>query len=111
MELGRPLLYFVAVSPGLYDPVFPCYVVGDSPPQLAFHLMADARRDPSAAIEDPQLNIPLKAYATRTRLSSMRPTSYLIGMSVEFRRSRTDSRCAVSITQRLTGTFSGFGQI
>jgi putative restriction endonuclease len=65
MELGRPLLYLVAVSPGVYDPVFPCYVVGDAPAQLAFHLMADARRDPSAAIEDPGLNIPLKAYATR----------------------------------------------
>ena len=65
MELGRPLLYLVAVDPGLYDPVFPCYVVGDAPAQLAFHLMADARRDVSAATEDPGLNIPLKAYATR----------------------------------------------
>ncbi len=65
MELGRPLLYLVAVQPGLYDPVYPCYVVGDVPAQLAFHLMADARRDPSAATEDPFLNLPLKAYATR----------------------------------------------
>lgn len=65
MELGRPLLYLIAVSPGVYDPVFPCYVVGDAKDQLAFHLMADARRDPSAATEDPGLNIPLKAYATR----------------------------------------------
>jgi putative restriction endonuclease len=65
MKLGRPLLYLVAVDPGLYDPVFPCYVVGDAPAQLAFHLMADARRDVSAATEDPGLNIPLKAYATR----------------------------------------------
>lgn len=65
MELGRPLLYLVAVSPGTYDPVFPCYVVGDAPAQLAFHLMADARRDLSAATEDPSLSIPLKAYATR----------------------------------------------
>jgi putative restriction endonuclease len=65
MERARPLLYLVAVNPGVYDPVFPCYVVGDSPAQLAFHLMADARRDLAATTEDPLLNVPLKAYATR----------------------------------------------
>jgi putative restriction endonuclease len=65
MELGRPLLYLVAVHPGVYDPVFPCYVVGDLPAQLAFHLMADVRRDVAATIEDPLLNVPLKAYTTR----------------------------------------------
>jgi putative restriction endonuclease len=65
MELGRPLLYLVAVHPGLYDPVFPCFVMADAPGQLAFHLMADARRDLAAATEDPLMNIPLKAYATR----------------------------------------------
>ncbi|HKU59923.1 MAG TPA: HNH endonuclease [Gemmatimonadales bacterium] len=64
MELGRPLLYLVAVDPGVYDPVFPCYVVGDAPAQLAFHLMADAQARQPADV-DPRLNIPLKAYATR----------------------------------------------
>jgi len=64
MELGRPLLYLVAVDPGIYDPVFPCYVVGDSPAQLAFHLMADALGRQVTTI-DPRLNMPLKAYATR----------------------------------------------
>ncbi|HEY9507558.1 MAG TPA: HNH endonuclease [Gemmatimonadales bacterium] len=64
MELGRPLLYLVAVDPGTYDPVFPCYVVGDAPAQLAFHLMADAQGRQIADI-DPRLNVPLKAYATR----------------------------------------------
>jgi putative restriction endonuclease len=65
MELGRPLLYLVAVQPGIYDPVFPCFVMADAPGQLAFHLMADARRDISATTEGPLTNIPLKAYATR----------------------------------------------
>jgi putative restriction endonuclease len=64
MELGRPLLYLVAVDPGIYDPVFPCYVVADAPEQLAFHLMADAQGREIASL-DPRLNIPLKAYATR----------------------------------------------
>jgi len=65
MELQRPLLYLIAVEQGLYEPVFPCYVVADAPSQLAFYLMADARRDVVAMDEDPLSNIPLKAYATR----------------------------------------------
>lgn len=65
MELGRPLLYLVAVEPGVYEPVFPCYVVADSPEQLAFYLMADAYGDLGATFGDPLGNIPLKAYATR----------------------------------------------
>jgi len=64
MELGRPLLYLVAVDLGIYDPVFPCYVVGDAPAQLAFHLMADAQGRQIVDV-DPRLNVPLKAYATR----------------------------------------------
>jgi len=65
MEPGRPLVYFVAVEPGRYEPILPCYVVADSPAQLAFYLMADARRDIISG-EDPLSNLPLKAYATRT---------------------------------------------
>jgi putative restriction endonuclease len=64
MDLQRPILYLIAVEPGVYEPVFPCFVVADSPSQLAFYLMADARRDISA-LEDPLSNVPLKAYATR----------------------------------------------
>lgn len=65
MELRRPLLYLIAVEQGLYQPVFPCYVVTDSPSQLAFYLMADAPRDVLTIDPDPLSNIPLKAYATR----------------------------------------------
>jgi putative restriction endonuclease len=67
MELRRPILYLVAVEPGVYEPIFPCYVVADAPSQLAFFLLADARRDIIASAgEDPNANAPLKAYATRT---------------------------------------------
>lgn len=31
METGRPILYLVAVKPGVYQPIFPTYVVGDVP--------------------------------------------------------------------------------
>lgn len=66
MELRRPILYLVAVEPGVYEPIFPCYVVADAPSQLAFFLLADARRDILASAgEDPGANVPLKAYATR----------------------------------------------
>lgn len=66
MELRRPVLYLVAVEPGRYEPVFPCWVVADSPQQLAFYLLADAKRDIVAATrEDPLATAPLKAYATR----------------------------------------------
>ena len=65
MELQRPLLYLVAVEPGVYEPIIPCYVVADDPSQLAFYLMADARRDVSTIVEDPLSNLPLKAYTTR----------------------------------------------
>jgi len=66
MELRRPLLYLVAVEPGIYEGIFPCYVVADAPSQLAFFLLADPQRDILAGVgEDPATNAPLKAYATR----------------------------------------------
>lgn len=65
LELQRPLLYLVAVEPGMYEPIVPCYVIADDPGQLAFYLMADARRDISSMIDDPLSNLPLKAYTTR----------------------------------------------
>ena len=65
MELQRPVLYLIAVEQGLYDPVFPCYIVADAPAELAFYLMADARRDISSMVDDPLSNLPLKAYTTR----------------------------------------------
>ena len=36
MELGRPLLYLLGVAPGLYQAIFPCWIVGDDPANLAF---------------------------------------------------------------------------
>jgi putative restriction endonuclease len=64
MELGRPILYLVAVQPGIYQAVFPCYVVGDEPARLTFFLVADvgARIQP---LEDTSTDWPLKAYVTR----------------------------------------------
>lgn len=36
----RPLIYLYGVSPGRYEPVFPCYVVGDRPADETFEISA-----------------------------------------------------------------------
>ena len=63
-DLGRPLIYFYGVGPGLYDAVAPVYLVGDEPDKLTFKIAADA-----TSVGDPRLmngggEAPLKAYAT-----------------------------------------------
>ncbi len=64
LRRGRPLLYLVAVTQALYEPSFPCYVIGDVPEQLTFLLIADeARHVTPAAVADEDW--PRKAYVTR----------------------------------------------
>jgi putative restriction endonuclease len=41
MEQRRPIIYFYGITPGVYDAVFPCYVVADHPDELAFEVAAD----------------------------------------------------------------------
>jgi putative restriction endonuclease len=65
LELQRPVLYLVAVKKGVYQPVFPCYVVGDVPERLTFFLMADAEGFVSPAGDDADTSFPRKAYITR----------------------------------------------
>jgi putative restriction endonuclease len=65
MELGVPLLYLVALKPGLYRPVFPCFVVDDSPATLTFYLVADVEKILATASNDVHADWPRKAYVTR----------------------------------------------
>jgi putative restriction endonuclease len=65
MELQRPLLYLVAVKPGIYDLVAPCYVVDDAPERLAFFLMADAEGYVAGSVTPAAEDWPRKAYITR----------------------------------------------
>ncbi len=65
METRRPILYLVAVQPGVYQPIFPTYVVGDVPERLSFMLVADTVGAVSAGSLDPDADAPLKAYVTR----------------------------------------------
>lgn len=63
MELGRPLIYLVAVDPGVYDAITPVYVVGDEPHRLQFALAAD---QPSAVLTSTdQVAAVRREYVTR----------------------------------------------
>jgi putative restriction endonuclease len=44
----RPVVYLVAVDPGVYDAVFPVFITGDDPARLQFTLVAD---QPTLGIE------------------------------------------------------------
>ncbi|HET7599725.1 MAG TPA: HNH endonuclease [Gemmatimonadales bacterium] len=61
----RPLLYLIAVRPGLYEAVFPCYVVEDRPAELTFALMAEAAADLARVrTQDPGVLEARRAYQT-----------------------------------------------
>lgn len=67
MTEHRPLIYLYGITPGIYEPIFPCYVVGDRPQALAFEIAADvpsARLEPTPA--DPDSAAARRAYATAT---------------------------------------------
>jgi putative restriction endonuclease len=65
---GAPLLYLVAVDPGIYDIVVPVYVEDEDESRLQFTIVAD---DPlSAATGDP-LRVHAREYATRTVLQRL----------------------------------------
>jgi len=40
-ELRKALIYFSGIRPGLYDPIFPCYVIADHPESLTFDISFD----------------------------------------------------------------------
>lgn len=41
MQESTPLIWFSPVASGIYEPVFPVYIVGDDPPSLSFHVQFD----------------------------------------------------------------------
>ena len=63
-ELGRPLIYFYGVGPGLYEAIAPVYVVEDQPAKLTFKIAADATSLGSPSLMQGGGHAPLKAYAT-----------------------------------------------
>lgn len=63
MELGKPLIYLVAVDPGVYDAILPVYVVGDEPGRLQFALAAD--QPSSVLVPADEMAVVRREYVTR----------------------------------------------
>jgi putative restriction endonuclease len=88
LEYQRPLLYLVAIDPGVYDAVFPVYVTADDPAHLQFTLTADQWGAPRAA--DLLLTAARREYATRAVMQRLHQQ--------QFRRvvlTAYQNRCAV----------------
>ena len=81
-QLQRPLIYLFGITPGVYDPIFPCYVTADVPSDLSFHLTPDLEsRRPIPEVPPPQLEVQ-RAYAMRavkTRLHQRRFRELVVG--------------------------------
>jgi putative restriction endonuclease len=70
MAEQRPLLYLVAVDPGVYDAIMPVYVTADNPAGLEFTLVADqATLAPNA--ESAMMTAARRAYQTRAVLERL----------------------------------------
>jgi putative restriction endonuclease len=65
MELQLPIVYLVGVKPGVFEPILPCYVVGDDPAALTFFLVADAEGLVALQATSAAEDWPRKAYITR----------------------------------------------
>jgi putative restriction endonuclease len=63
-QLNRPIVYFYGVGPGLYEAIFPAYIVGDEPSRLTFIVAADATGIGQATLLAGGSTPPLKHYAT-----------------------------------------------
>lgn len=67
-----PLIYLIAVDPGIYDAVIPVYVVGDDPTALQFTLAADQAVMMSGDVASDPLRTALRReYTTRTVLQRL----------------------------------------
>jgi putative restriction endonuclease len=69
LDLALPLIWFVGVREGLYEPIYPVYVVGDEPRQLQFALALDeAQRFVTPGAELPESQRRYVERITRARL-------------------------------------------
>jgi putative restriction endonuclease len=65
-ELGRPLVYFVGIRPGVFQALYPAYITDDSPADLSFRVEVDTdvvAKNPMLA--DVLVRAPDREYATR----------------------------------------------
>ena len=55
LELKLPIIWFVGVASGVYEPIYPVWVVGDSPLELEFALALDEGQrfvDPGSSLDE-----------------------------------------------------------
>ena len=89
MELRRPMIYLMAVDPGVYDAIFPVYVTSDMPSEMQVTLVADQPTSGLAFVDSPIAAIG-RAYATRAVMQRLHQQ--------HFRRAVLDAyrnRCAI----------------
>jgi putative restriction endonuclease len=66
MTQRRPLIYLIGLEPGLYEAIFPCYVVADRPGELAFEIAADVYQLGSGPLPlERDVSAGTRRYATR----------------------------------------------
>ena len=51
LERQTPLIYFHGIVPGLYEPAWPVYIVGDDPTSLTFSVVVDDVVTPTASFQ------------------------------------------------------------
>lgn len=71
----RPLLYLVAIDPGVYDAIVPVYVTGDEPGLLQFTLMAD-QAVALVGAEDTVMTTVRREYVTRAVMQRLHQTQF-----------------------------------
>lgn len=87
MELKLPLIWFVGLAPGVYEPIYPVWVVGDNPTALEFALAVDpAQRfmTPGMADED------ARRYAERLTKARLHQRVFRTQVLMAY-----DTKCAV----------------
>ena len=67
MSSRTPLIYLVAVDPGIYDAILPVFVVRDDREKLQFTLMVDYESAAESPFSDSE-NLLRRAYATRAAM-------------------------------------------
>jgi putative restriction endonuclease len=65
MEQRRPLIYFIGMQSGQYAAIWPCYVIGDRPEELAFEIQAAAHVSPGPLPAEFDVSAGERRYATR----------------------------------------------
>lgn len=87
-EQRLPLIWFVGVAPGLYEPLYPVWIVGDDPERLEFALALD----PAQRFVEPgtEMDASTRSYVERMTKQRLHQRVFRSQVLIAY-----DSRCAV----------------